>query len=87
MLQNLSEEIRECLSRAEECRRVSKTALSASVIEDNLDMEQRWLALARSYDFTERLSTFVRGAPPRPRRRKSALRQSHAWDIGLADKT
>jgi enoyl-CoA hydratase/carnithine racemase len=59
MLQNLSEEIRECLRRAEECRRLYKTALSASVIQDYLEMEQRWLALARSYDFTERLSRFV----------------------------
>ena len=48
MLQNLSEEIRDCLRHAEECRRLSKTALSASVIQDCLDMEQRWLALARS---------------------------------------
>ena len=56
MLQNLSEEIRECLRRAEECRRLSKTALSASAIQDYLDMEQRWLALARSYEFSERLS-------------------------------
>jgi hypothetical protein len=32
MLQNLSEEIRECLRRAEECRRLSKTALSPSAI-------------------------------------------------------
>jgi hypothetical protein len=59
MLQNLSEEIRECLRHAEECRRLSKTALGASVIQDCLDMEQRWLALARSYEFTERLSRFV----------------------------
>jgi hypothetical protein len=67
MLQNLSQEIRECLRHAEECRRLSKTALSASAIQEYLEMEQRWLALARSYEFTERLSTFVRGAPPSPR--------------------
>jgi hypothetical protein len=30
MLQNLSEEIRECLSCAEECKRLSKTALTGS---------------------------------------------------------
>jgi hypothetical protein len=59
MLQNLSEEIRECLRRAEECKRLAKTALSASAIQSYLDMEQRWLALARSYEFAERLSTFV----------------------------
>jgi hypothetical protein len=66
MLQNLSEEIRECLRNAEECRRLSKIALSASAIEDYLEMELRWLQLARSYEFTERLSTFVK-----PFRRKA----------------
>jgi len=48
MLQNLSEEIRECLCRAEECKRLSKAALSPSAIEDYLNMEHRWLTLARS---------------------------------------
>jgi hypothetical protein len=60
MLQNLSEEIRECLLRAEECKRKSKTALCASAIKDYLDMEQRWLNLARSYEFAERLSDFIK---------------------------
>jgi hypothetical protein len=59
MLQNLSEEIRECLRRAEECRQLSKTALSQSAIQDYLNMEQRWLNLARSYEFTERLSRYT----------------------------
>ena len=36
-----------------------KTALSASAIEDCLNMEQRWLALARSYEFAEKLSKFT----------------------------
>jgi hypothetical protein len=67
MLQNLSEEIRECLSRAEECKRLSKTALTPAAIKDYVDMEQRWLALARSYEFAERLSRFVE-----PFRRKKA---------------
>jgi len=51
MLQNLSEEIRECLRRAEECKRLSKTALTPSAIKDYLQMERRWLALARSLNF------------------------------------
>jgi hypothetical protein len=59
MLQNLSEEIRECLQRAEECRLLSKTALSLAAVKGYLDMEQRWLALARSYEFAERLSRFI----------------------------
>jgi len=59
MLQNLSEEIRECLRRAEECKGLSKTALTAPAISDYLKMEQRWLALAHSYEFAERLSNFT----------------------------
>ena len=59
MLQNLSEEIRECLRRADECKRLSKTALTPFAIKDYLEMEQRWLTLARSYEFAERLSRFT----------------------------
>jgi hypothetical protein len=51
MLQNLSEEIRECLRHPEECKRKSRTALSASAIQEYLEMERHWLALA-SYEFT-----------------------------------
>jgi hypothetical protein len=46
---------------------LAKTAYSASAIQEYLEMEHRWLNLARSYEFTERLSTFTRGAPPSPR--------------------
>ena len=59
MLQNLSEEVRECLCRAEECKRLSKTALTPFAIKDYLEMEQRWLTLAHSYEFAERLSRFT----------------------------
>jgi hypothetical protein len=50
---------RECLHSAEECKRLSKIALTASAIKDYLEMEQHWLSLARSYEFTEQLSTFT----------------------------
>jgi hypothetical protein len=59
MLQNLSGEIRECLRRAEECRRLAEAALIESTKTDYLEMEQRWLNLARSYEFSERLSRFT----------------------------
>jgi hypothetical protein len=42
MLQNLSQEIRECLRRAEECTRLAKTAVTAGAINDYLEMQQRW---------------------------------------------
>ena len=58
MLDKLSEEIREYLRHAEECRRRASTALNPSAIQNYLEMERGWLTLARSYQFTERLSTF-----------------------------
>ena len=62
MLQNLSEEIRECLRRAEECKRLSKTALTPSAIKDYLQMERRWLALAAAMNFQKG----YRGSPNHP---------------------
>jgi len=59
MLQNLSEEIRECHRRAEECRRLAEEAGTETGKADYLDMERRWLSLASSYEFAERLSNFV----------------------------
>jgi hypothetical protein len=38
---------------------LSKTALTPFAIKDYLEMEQRWLTLARSYEFAERLSRFI----------------------------
>jgi hypothetical protein len=55
MLQNLREEIRECLHHVEECKRMSRTAL----LQEYLEMERRWLALVRSNESTERLSRFT----------------------------
>ena len=59
MLQNLSKEIRECLRRAEECRRLANAALTESAKADYLAMERRWPSLAHSYEFAERLSAFT----------------------------
>jgi hypothetical protein len=39
-----------------------KSVLTPSAIKDYLGMEQRWLDLARSYEFAERLSNFT--GPP-----------------------
>jgi hypothetical protein len=53
-------------------RRSSSGGL-AFAIKDYLDMEQRWLALARSYEFAERLSRstapFSKGKKPKNSRR------------------
>ena len=57
MLQNLSKEVRECYHRAEECKRLANATESAKA--DYLAMERRWLSLAHSYEFAERLSNFT----------------------------
>ena len=71
MLQNLSHEIRECLRRAEECKRLAEAAKTETGRADYLDMERRWLSLARSYEFAERLSDFIEPFRRRTRRPKS----------------
>jgi hypothetical protein len=63
MLQNLSPEIRECLRHSEECKWLASAALTEDDKASFLDMERRWLFLARSYEFAERLSNFTSTLP------------------------
>ena len=58
MLNSLSEHVRECLRHAEDCARQAAAQACPKTKEDFFDLERRWLALARSYDFTERLDVF-----------------------------
>ena len=64
MLQRLSDNIRECYLRADECRRHADETADPSRKHFYLDMERRWLLLARSRAFAERLSSFVKAALP-----------------------
>ena len=64
MLQRLSDNIRECYLRADECRRHADETVDPSRSEFYLDMERRWLLLARSRAFAEQLSSFVKAARP-----------------------
>ena len=59
MLENLSADIQECYRHALKARRRAETARNESEREDFLNMERRWLNLARSYEFTERLSSMT----------------------------
>jgi hypothetical protein len=58
VLNNLSGNIRECFQHAEDCARKAAAQTDPRVKQDFLDLEQRWLSLARSYEFTERISDF-----------------------------
>jgi hypothetical protein len=76
MLQNLSKEIRECYRRAEQCKRLAGAAMTPEAKADFLDMECRWLSLAHSYEFAERLSTFTEPFRRGARNEKKAPRLS-----------
>jgi len=58
MLNNLSEQIRDCYAHAEECACKAAGQTDAQLKQDFLDMERRWLALAKSYELSERLEDF-----------------------------
>jgi hypothetical protein len=59
MLQKLAEEIAECYQRASEARERAKRTGDQATKQDFVDMEGRWLSLAHSYEFAERLSGFT----------------------------
>ncbi len=56
MLKNVSEAIRECLERAENCHRKAMELSHPSAKQDFLDLEQRWLSMAGRYEVAKRLS-------------------------------
>jgi hypothetical protein len=74
MLNNLSEQIRECLRHAEDCAQKATAHTDPQTKQDFLDLEQHWLFLARSYGFTERLIDF----PKATKRQADRLPQSPA---------
>ena len=60
MLLKLGKEISECYSLADRARRNAKTATDPHTKQDFAEMERRWLFLAHSYEFSERLSHFTK---------------------------
>jgi hypothetical protein len=59
MLQRLSEEIAECYRRAGEAQRRAEQQRDPTLKRDFLEIERHWISLARSYEFTERVSSFT----------------------------
>jgi hypothetical protein len=59
MLNNPSEQIKECYWHAEECERLAREETGPTVRQDFLDAATRWMRLARSYKFTEQLERFT----------------------------
>ena len=59
MLPKLIGEIAECYWHATDARERAKSAGNDMTKQDFLDTERRWLSLAHSYEFAERLSNFT----------------------------
>jgi PAS domain S-box-containing protein len=59
MLQKQSEQIRLCYEHAAYAKRKAEAVADAELKTALLDMEKRWLALAQSYEFSDRLGHFV----------------------------
>jgi hypothetical protein len=53
MLNNLSEQVRECLRHAEGCAQRAAAQADPKLKQDFLQLEQKWLSLARSFQLTE----------------------------------
>ena len=63
VLNNLSEQIRECLQHAEECARAAAELPNSSPSrQDFLQLEKRWLELAGSIEFGEELDGFTKNS-------------------------
>ena len=62
MLQNLDDQVRDCLERARECADQAKETRNPDERKEWLAMEARYLKLVRSIEFTRRLSLFTHEA-------------------------
>jgi hypothetical protein len=63
MFVSLSREARECRLYADQCADRARLQSDPKLRQDYLDMEQRWLALARCHEFPERLEFLSRIEP------------------------
>ena len=76
MLNNPSEQIRECLQCAEDCaRKATELPNSSPFRQEFLQLEKRWLELAGSIEFGEQLDSFTKNSAksnPKPNPPRSA---------------
>ena len=72
MLENLSEEVRQCCEHAEQCAGQARATQDENLRADYLRLAQGWLNLAQSYELWQRLTLFINEAA----RRKNDLNQN-----------
>ena len=75
MLKQLSQQIRECLACADEARKRSDATADPEEKTQYLEMERRWLKLARSFGFSESLGDFTAASAERHRSFDEARRE------------
>lgn len=63
MLQQLSDQVRECHQRAADAKARADATYDPALKKSYFDLQDRWLFLARSYTFTESLQDFVDQRP------------------------
>jgi len=68
MLEPLSEQVRECHERAAEAKGKAEATAAPALKAEFLDIERRWLALARSHTRTESLEDFTTAYTDRQRK-------------------
>jgi PAS domain S-box-containing protein len=59
VLEKLSQQVRDCHERAADAKQKAEATDDPALKADLLDLERRWLALSRSYAFTESLGDFT----------------------------
>ena len=81
MLNNLSEQIRECLQHAEDCARKSAVQPDGSPFkQDFLNLEKRWLDLARGFQFGDQPTDFTNEANRKASATGTPFLQGQAFD-------
>jgi hypothetical protein len=65
VLNNPNEDVRQCYRHAEDCARKAAGQTDPKAKQDFLDLERRWLSLARSFEFSELVIGF-KPAEPEP---------------------
>ena len=81
MLNNLSEQTRECLQHAEDCaRKAAEQPDGSRLKQDFLNLEKRWLDLSRSFQLGEQLTDFTNEANRKASARITPLLQAQAFD-------
>src|SRR5262245_30479354 len=81
MLNNLSDQIRECLQHAEDCaRKAAEQPDGARLKQDFLNLEKRWLDLSRSFQLGEQLTEFTNEAMRKASARITPFLQDQAFD-------